>query len=171
MMDGGITEIRRGKKGSVVAPKEGRRIGGRGKSDMNRIMITAGKMMKEGGRGKGSMAHIHKNVIQTRVHRDMVTVDLMESVVGGISTCKGSIRKRSKHRKQVGPGLEKLDGGSGTAITDRVRIGIPVTNQKIIGGIKIGRFRKAVKEMSTIRTIGMCIDVGNFVNLPLEAKS
>jgi len=26
-MDGGITKIRRGKKGSVVAPKEGRRIG------------------------------------------------------------------------------------------------------------------------------------------------
>jgi hypothetical protein len=108
---------------------------------MNRIMITAGEMVKEGGRGKGSMAHIHKNVIQTRVHRNMVTVDLMESVVRGISTCKGSIRKRSKHRKQVGPGLEKLDGGSGTAITDRVRIGIPVTDQKVIRGVKIGRVR------------------------------
>ena len=134
-------EDQKRKEGSVVAPKEGKRIGRGGKSDMNRIMITAGEMVKEGGRGKGSMAHIHKNVIQTRVHRDMVTVDLMESVVRGISTCKGSIRKRSKHRKQVGPGLEKLDGGSGTAITDRVRIGIPVTDQKVIRGVKIGRVR------------------------------
>ena len=71
----------------------------------------------------------------------------------------------------MGPSLEKLDGGSGTAIPDRVRISIPVTNQKVIGGVKIGRFRKAVEEMSTIRAIGVGVDVGNFVNLPLEAKS
>ena len=63
-----------------------------------------------------------------------------------------------------------MNGGSGTAITDRVRISIPVTDQKVIG-VKIGRFRKAVEEMSTIRAIGVSIDVGNFVNLPLEAKS
>ena len=134
-------------------------------------MVTAGEVVKNGSRGKRSVAHIHKNVIQMRVHRNMMVVDLMEGVVRGISTCKGSVRKRSKHRKQVRPSLEKLDRGSGTAITDRVRISIPVTNQKVIGGIKISRLRKAVEKMSTIRTIGVGVDVGNFVNLPLEAKS
>ena len=138
---------------------------------MDSVMVTAGEVVKNGSRGKGSVAHIHKNVIQTRVHRNMVVVDLMEGVVRGISTCKGSVRKRSKHRKQVRPSLEKLDRGSGTAIMDRIRISIPVTDQKVIGGVKIGRFRKAVEEMSTIRAIGVCVDVGNFVNLPLEAKS
>jgi hypothetical protein len=139
--DGRNTEVRRGEKGSIVAPKKRTRKGRGSESDMDSLMVTTGKGVKNGGRGKGSMAHIHKNVIQTRVHRDMVTVDLMESVVRGISTCKGSIRKRSKHWKQVGPGLEKLNGGSGTAITDRVRIGIPVTDQKVIRGVKISRVR------------------------------
>ena len=101
----------------------------------------------------------------------MIAVNLVEGVVGGISTCKGSICKRSKHRKQVRPSLEKLDGGSGAAITDRVWIGIPVTDQKVIRGVKIGRVGEAVEKMGTIRAIGVCVDIGNFVNLPLEAKS
>src|SRR6185295_17424728 len=141
MGDGGVTKIRGRKKGSVVTPEERGRKRRGSKSDMDSVMVTAGEVVKNSSRGKGSVAHIHKNVIQTRVHRDMMAVNLMEGVVRGISTCKGSIRKRSKHRKQVRPSLEELDGGSGTAITDRVRIGIPVTNQKVIRGVKIGRVR------------------------------
>jgi hypothetical protein len=138
---------------------------------MNGIMVTARKRVKGSGRGKGGMAHIHKDMVQTRVHSNTIAVDLMKSVVGRSSTCKGSIRKRSKHRKQMGPGLVRLRRRSRDPIMDRIRIGVPVSNQKVIGGEKISGSGKLVEKTTAGRAVSVGIDVGNFVDLPLEAKS
>src|SRR5690349_8673920 len=131
------TEIGRRKERGIVAPKKRTRKRRRGKSDMNSIMVTTGKRMENSERSKGSVAHIHKNVVQTRVHRDVVAVYLMKGMVWGISTCKGSIHKRSEHRKQMRPGLKRLGRRSRTTITDRVRIGVPIPDQKVKGGEKV----------------------------------
>jgi hypothetical protein len=61
--DGRSTEVRRGEKGSIVAPKKRTREGRSGESDMDSLMVTTGERVKNGGRGKGSMAHIHKNMV------------------------------------------------------------------------------------------------------------
>jgi hypothetical protein len=137
---------------------------------MDSVMITTGEGVKDSRGGKGGMAHIHEDVIQTRVHGNVVAVNLMKGMVGGSSTCESSVRKRSEQRKQMRPSLEKLDGRRRTAITDRVRIGIPITNQKVIRGVKIGSGGEGGKKGSTIGTIGVGVNVGNLKNLPLEAK-
>jgi hypothetical protein len=61
--DCGSAKIRGRKKGSIVTPKKRTGKGGRGKSDMNSIMVTTGEVVKDGGRGKGGMAHIHEDMI------------------------------------------------------------------------------------------------------------
>jgi len=61
--DGRSTKVRRGKKGGIVAPKKRTRKGRGSESDMDSLMVTTGKGVKNGGRGKGSMAHIHKDMV------------------------------------------------------------------------------------------------------------
>ena len=94
----------------------------------------------------------------------------MKSVVGGGSTRKGGIRKWSKHRKQVRPSLVSLRRRDRDSIAERIGIGIPIPNQEIKGGEEIRRSRKVIKEMTASRAVGMGINVGNLINLPLEAE-
>jgi len=91
----------------------------------------------------------------------------MKGVVGSGSTRKGGIRKRSKHRKQVGPSLVSLRRRNRNPIAERIRVGIPVPDKEIKGGEEVRRSGKLIKKVAA-SSVG--INVGNHINLPLEAE-
>jgi len=95
---------------------------------------------------------------------------LMKGVVGSGSTRKGGIRKRSKHRKQVGPSLVSLRRRNRNPIAERIRVGIPVPDKEIKGGEEVRRSGKLIKKVAASRSVSVGINVGNLINLPLEAE-
>jgi hypothetical protein len=67
--NGSITEIRGRQEGGIKAPQWGFRVRGRGEGNENAFMVARGKLKNFGGRGQGSVADIHKNMINPCMYR------------------------------------------------------------------------------------------------------
>jgi hypothetical protein len=163
-------KIRIREKRGIISPQNGSRVERRSKGNKNRAMVAAGKGDNGGRWGKGSVAYIHEDMVKARQHNGLVASSFGKRKIRSVCTRKSSIRKRSQDRKQTGPSMIELRSGDRTAIAGGVRIVVPVANEKVKGGKKKGGSRKALKETTTGRAVGMSIDVGNFINLPLEAE-